>query len=155
VRSDEPLRGAPQDFDFDSDEDVEVGSIPSSTRKSKQGKHPTKMVPSYSDEDSSDTDEGGRITMANMEARSRALDETAVAEAELDAQELRQAALELSDNDMDMEGEEAGGELTLPTAAEREEEKNKGGPDVPTVQQRMKYCVRVLGNFKKRAEKGR
>lgn len=155
MRSDEPLRGVPQEFDFDSDEDEEVGSIPSSTRKLKSGKIPAVLALSQSDEDSSDAEEGDKITMANMEARSRALDETAVAEAELDAEELRQAALDASDDDVDMEGEEVDGELRLPTATEKEEEQTKGGPDVHTVQQRMKHCVRVLGNFKKRAEKGR
>lgn len=152
--SDEPLRGAPQEFDFDSDEDDGAGPILSTARISKQAR-PATIVPSNSDEDSSDSDEGGKITMANIEARSRALDEAAAAEAEIDAQELRQAALEASDDDIDMEEEDIDGELRLPTVTEREEEKNKGGPDVHTVQQRMKHCVRVLGNFKKRAEKGR
>lgn len=95
--------------------------------------------------------------MANMEARSRALDEAAAAEAELDAEELRKAALGVDDEDIDMDDhdDEVDREVRLPTAAEREEEQTQGGPDVQAVQHRMRHCVRVLGNFKKRAEKGR
>jgi len=92
--------------------------------------------------------------MANMEARSRAIDEAAAADAELDAEELRREALEAGDENMS-DDQEVDDEIRLPTAAEREEEKAKGGPDVQTVQERMRHCVRVLGNFKKHAEKGR
>lgn len=92
-----------------------------------------------------------------MEARSHALDEAAAAEAQLDAEELRQAAFEAEDEDVDMDDdeEEVDGEIRLPTAEERDKEKLQGGPDVHTVQQRMRHCVRVLGKFKTRAEKGR
>jgi ribosomal RNA methyltransferase Nop2 len=94
--------------------------------------------------------------MANIEARSRALDEAAAAEAELDAEELRQAAFAVDDEDIDMDDDdEVDKEFRLPTAAEREEETLQGGPDVQTVQHRMRHCVRVLGNFKKRTEKDR
>ena len=92
--------------------------------------------------------------MANMEARSRALDATAAANAELDAEELRREALEAEDKNMS-DDQEVDIKIRLPTVAEREEEKAKGGPDVQAVQERMRYCVRVLGNFKKCAEKGR
>lgn len=159
--SDEPLRGPVQEFDFGSDEEEEVQLIPSKVKKSKQFERPAKIIPTASDasdsDDSDEGEEGGKITMANMEARSRALDEAVAAEAELDAEELRQAALEADDEDVDMadDEEEVDGEIRLPTAAEREEEKARGGPDVHTVQQRMRHCVRVLGNFKKRAEKDR
>ncbi|KAF9453230.1 NOL1/NOP2/sun family putative RNA met [Macrolepiota fuliginosa MF-IS2] len=158
AEDDEPLRGPVQVFDFDSDEEEQL--VPSKAKKSKQFERPAKIIPTASDasdSDDSDEDEGGeKITMGNMEARSRALDEAAAAEAELDAEELRQAALEADDEDVDMEGEEeVDGEIRLPTTAEREEEKTQGGPDVHTVQQRMRYCVRVLGNFKKRAEQER
>lgn len=165
--SDEPLRGPVQELDFNSDDDDEEEEeedelVMSKVKKSKQFERPVNIIPTASDEsDSSESgEEDGKITMGNMEARSRALDEAAAADAELDAEELRQAALEAEDEeedgDVDMgDGEEASGEFMLPTAAEKEEEKLRGGPDIQTVQQRMKYCVRVLGNFRKRAEKGR
>jgi ribosomal RNA methyltransferase Nop2 len=35
------------------------------------------------------------------------------------------------------------------TPEEREVEKKAGGPDVLTVQRRLRHCVRVLQNFKK------
>ena len=68
------------------------------------------------DTDSDDDAEGPRITMKNMEARSRALDARAAREAELDAEEMRQAELageesdgddlgDVDDVDMDEEGE--------------------------------------------------
>lgn len=101
-----------------------------------------------------------------MEARSRALDAQAAQDAELDAEEMRNAQLAgedegddfgNADDDEDMEDEEDGDEdaFHLPTAEEREEEKKIGGPDVHVVQRRMRECVRVLGNFKKRAAEGR
>lgn len=100
--------------------------------------------------------------MANMEARSKALDARAAAEAELDAEELRGAQEdEEEDEDVDMDGEadEEGNmdaePFHLPTTAEREEEKARGGPDLQVVQRRLRECVRVLEKFSKRAEKGR
>ncbi|KXN85473.1 Putative ribosomal RNA methyltransferase nop2 [Leucoagaricus sp. SymC.cos] len=141
---DEPIRGLVQELDFGSDEEEEeLQVIPSKLRKSKQFERPANIIPTASDasdSDESDEGEGDRITMANMEARSRALDEAAAAEAELDAEELRQAALDADDEDVEMDDGE---------------EEVDGGPDVHTVQQRMRHCVRVLGNFKKRAEKDR
>lgn len=135
--------------------------------KSKQNERPSRIIPTASDDssdsnsDSSTDDEDGPITMANMEARSRALDANAAAEAELDAQELQEAAVDDEDDeDVDMDGDEdENGEMSeepfrLPTAEEREEEKGTV-PDVHAVQRRLRECVRVLGKFKRLAEKGR
>ena len=153
--SDEPLRGPVQEFNFDSDEEDDGQLLPSQVKKSKQFERPVKVIPTASDaSDSDDSNEDIRVTMANMEARSRALDATAATNAELDAEELRREALEAEDKNMS-DDQEVDMKIRLPTAAEREEEKAKGGPDVQTVQERMRYCVRVLGSFKKRAEKGR
>lgn len=96
--------------------------------------------------------------MANMEARSRALDAQAVLEADLDAEEMQfQAEEDEEDDDVDMEGEidEDGDAFQLPTSEERAEEKKNGGPDVHVVQRRMRECVRIMGNFKRLAAKGR
>ncbi|TFK54980.1 NOL1/NOP2/sun family putative RNA met [Heliocybe sulcata] len=159
---DDPLRGPVEELDLGSDDEEDeaaVGKLRS--RRSKQQERPGKIIPTGSDD--SDQDSGdesdGAITMANMEARSRALDARAAREAELDMEEMQQAAEgegEEDDLDVDMEGdEEVGGEeFVLPTAEEREEEKKVGGPDVHLVQRRMRQCVRVLGNFK-RLGKGR
>jgi ribosomal RNA methyltransferase Nop2 len=127
-------------------------------KKSKQRERPAKIVPTTSDHSSDDDDsdengESGPVTMANMEARSRALDAEALAEAERDIEE-QQAALEAEEVDFDGEAED-GDLFHLPTPQEREEEKKAGGPDVQLVQLRMRECVRVLGNFKKLAAKGR
>jgi 25S rRNA (cytosine2870-C5)-methyltransferase len=106
--------------------------------------------------------------MANMEARSRKLDEQAQADAALDAEEMQDAALGNDENDddddADMDGDEDeevnenGNVETEPfrllTPQEREEEKKSGGPDVQLVQRRMRECVRVLGKFRKLAGKG-
>ncbi|KII89210.1 hypothetical protein PLICRDRAFT_110140 [Plicaturopsis crispa FD-325 SS-3] len=53
-----------------------------------------------------------------------------------------------------MDGEE-GDIFVLPTTEEREAEKKAGGPDVNVVQRRMRECVRILGNFRRLAAKGR
>lgn len=93
--------------------------------------------------------------MANIEARSRALDAEAAREAELDIQELQDAvaAGETDDDDLeeaDGEGDDAPSErVKVLTPEEREAEKKAGGPDVLTVQRRLRHCVRVLQNFKK------
>ena len=154
----------------DEDEEPEL-PVKLKGKKSKQQDRPLKIIPTGSDDSSDesedDEDEDGPVTMKNMEARSRALDARAAREAELDAEEMRLAELagEQSDDDLadaddvDMDEEGEGGEdsedFVLPTAEEREEEKKRGGPDVHTVQRRMRECVRVLGNFKKLAAKGR
>ena len=166
--SDDLLQGEPQELDLGSDED-ELELAPSKTKgkKSKQHERPAKIIPTASDDSSDDEDEedDGPITMANMEARSKALDAQAAREAQLDMEELQRAAQagdddDLADDDededeeMDDEGREAEA-FHLPTAEEREEEKKAGGPDVHTVQRRMRECVRVLGNFKKRGAPGR
>lgn len=111
---------------------------------------------SSSDEDSGEEDQ--HVTMGNMEKLSRALDAEAAHEAELDLEEMQNAALAEEDEDDDVgmedEDEEEGGLFRLPTAEEREEEK-KGVSDVQVVQRRMRQCVKVLRNFKKLAEKDR
>jgi ribosomal RNA methyltransferase Nop2 len=111
-------------------------------------------------EEEEDDDEP--VTMANMAARSRQLDALALADAEMDA-ELLHTVVENDDDDDEMatDGEEdANGDIDaepfhLPTPAERDEEKAKGGPDVQAVQRRMQHCIRVLAKFSQRAEKGR
>ncbi|RDB21272.1 25S rRNA (cytosine-C(5))-methyltransferase nop2 [Hypsizygus marmoreus] len=159
---DEPFRGTLQEFDFDTDEDdTELQPI-SKRNKSKQSEKPSKIIPTGSDNSDSDdsSDEGGRITMNNMEARSRALDAKAAAEAELDAEELQGAAME-DDEEDDMDREvDADGDIDaepfhLPAASEREAEKQSGGPDLHVVQRRMRECVRVLGKFRRLAEENR
>ncbi|TFK42680.1 NOL1/NOP2/sun family-domain-containing protein [Crucibulum laeve] len=163
-QEDESLRGPVQEFDFDSDEEDEPVFKPLKGKKSKQLERPLKIIPSGKDSDDSDeeSDEDGPVTMANMEARSRALDAKAAAEAELDMEEFQGGADdEEEDDEMDLDGEEdVNGDIDaepfhLPTAAEREEEKEAGGPDLHVVQRRMRECVRVLGRFNRLAEKGR
>lgn len=103
-----------------------------------------------------------------MEARSKALEEQAARDAELDAEELREAAMAYGsdmEDDMDMEGagddemdEMGGGDgdgFELPTAEEREEERKTGAQDLGVVHRRMKHCARVLSNFRKLAAKDR
>ncbi|KAG1891247.1 NOL1/NOP2/sun family RNA met [Suillus subluteus] len=139
---DDLLRGVPEELDLGSD-DEEVELLPQKGRKSKQAERPTKIIPTASDEDSDDEsdNEDGPITAKNIESRSRALDEKAAHEAELDMEEMQNAALEGSDEDVDMEGEEEDAEaFHLPTAEEREEEKNRVA-DVHVVQRRMRECV--------------
>ena len=168
-RSDDMLRGTVEELDLGSDEDEEEELVPAKLKgkRSKQLEHPTKIIPTgsdaSSDEDEDDEDEDGPVTMANMEARSRAMDAKAAREAELDAEEMRNAEVDTegddefadADEDEGEEGEGAAEPFELPTAEEREEEKKAGGPQVHVVQRRMRECVRVLGNFKKRAAKGR
>ncbi|KAL0947017.1 hypothetical protein HGRIS_013161 [Hohenbuehelia grisea] len=163
---DELLRGPVEELDLGSDDDDEVPVLKSKSKKSKQAERPKKIIPdasSDSDSDASEEDDEERVTMANMEARSRALDAAAAAEAELDAEELQRAAEAGEDDDdddldMDVDGDadEVDAEpFHLPTAEEREAEEKAGVPDVLVVQRRMRECVKVLGKFKKRAEKGR
>lgn len=95
-----------------------------------------------------------------MEARSRALDAKAMAEAELDIEEFREGAKSDDDeDDIDVDAvdddKNSGEPFHLPTASEREAEKQSGGPDLHVVQRRIQECVRVLGKFKRLAEKGR
>ncbi|KAK0197210.1 NOL1/NOP2/sun family RNA met [Armillaria mellea] len=163
VEDDEPLRGHVQEFQFSDDDQEDEPVLPVKAKKSKQSERPTKIIPTGSDKssdsDGEESDEDGPTTMANMEARSRALDAKAAAEAELDAEELQQAAFDEGDDDFDMDDDvdevDEEDKFRLPTAAEREEEKKSGGPDVHLVQRRMRECVRVLGRFKKLAEPGR
>ncbi|KAM5533269.1 hypothetical protein V8D89_013046 [Ganoderma adspersum] len=168
---DDLLRGPTQELDLGSDDEEEEEEVPVKlkSKKSKQADRPLKIIPTVSDassdeSDEDEDDEDGPVTMKNIEARSRALDAKAAREAELDIEEMQQAALageesgdDFADADMDEEGEgeEGSEEFVLPTAEEREGEKKKGGPDVHTVQRRMRECVRVLGSFKRLAAKGR
>ena len=104
----------------------------------------------------------GKTTIANMEARSRAMDAEAAREAELDIQELQDAvaAGEEGDGDfdeMDGDGDGADGDgpsepVKILTPEQREAEKKAGGPDLITVQRRLRYCVRALENFRKFGE---
>lgn len=160
--SDEPLRGPIQAFDFDSDDEPDVQEPVLKSKKSKQSQRPSKIIPTGSDKSSSDEedsdDEEERITMANMEARSRALDAKADAEAELDVEEMMEAAEDGDDEDaidLDGEGGEDGEIFRLPTAEQRDAEEKSGGPDVQGVQRRIQEITRVLGRFKKLGEKGR
>ncbi|KAK0228443.1 NOL1/NOP2/sun family RNA met [Armillaria fumosa] len=163
VEDDEPLRGPVKEFQFSDDEEEDESVLPLKAKKSKQSERPTKIIPTGSDKSSDsgeeESDEDGPTTMANMEARSRALDAKAAAEAELDAEELQQAAFDEGDDDLEMDDDvdevDEEDNFHLPTAAEREEEKKSGVPDVHLVQRRMRECVRVLGRFKKLAEPGR
>ncbi|KAG0705915.1 NOL1/NOP2/sun family RNA met [Suillus ampliporus] len=154
---DDLLQGVPEELDLGSDDEDEVELFSKKSRKSKQAERPTKIVPTVSDEDSDDEDddEDGPITAKNIESRSRALDEKAAREAELDIEEMQNATFEGSDEDIDVEGEGEDAEaFHLPTAEERAEEKNHVA-DVHVVQRRMRECVRILGNFRKLAAKGR
>ncbi|KAJ7470665.1 NOL1/NOP2/sun family RNA met [Mycena latifolia] len=163
---DDMLRGPVQEFDFGSDAEEDEPPAPLLRgRKSKQSAAPAKVVPTGSDDSSEssdeDDDEDGPTTMANMEARSRALDAKAAAEAELDIEEYQEAAAsDEEEEDVDMEGQEdANGDIDaepfrLPTAAEKEEEK-LSVPDVHIVQRRIRECVRILAKFKRLAEEGR
>ncbi|OAX43547.1 NOL1/NOP2/sun family putative RNA met [Rhizopogon vinicolor AM-OR11-026] len=155
------VRGVPEELDLGSDDEEEVELLPKKIRKSKQAERPTKIIPTMSDEEDEDEDsdvdqEDGPITAKNIESRSRALDEKAAREAELDMEEMQNAAFEGSDDeDIDMEGEGEDEEaFHLPTAEERAEEKQHVA-DVHVVQRRMRECVRVLGSFRKLGAKGR
>lgn len=164
--SDDFLGGRTQELDLGSDaSDGEVVQPKFKSKKSKQASKPTKIIPdgSSSDSSSEEDEDEGPVTLSNMEARSRALDVRAAKEAQLDAEELQLAEQigaedddELDENDGDgaseAEGEDEGA-FVLPIAAEREEEKRLGGPDVHVVQRRMRECVRILGKWKKLGEK--
>lgn len=152
------------ELDLGSDEEDEEPAAPSAklrSKRSKQAERPQKIIPTgsdlsdSSDEDEDAEDEDGPVTIANMEARSRALDAAAAHEAELDEAELRAEADGEDDSEFEgadeMEGDEALDEdaFVLPTAEEREAEKASGGPDVHLVQRRMREVVRILGKWKK------
>ncbi|KAF8628441.1 hypothetical protein AX15_003957 [Amanita polypyramis BW_CC] len=150
---DEYLGNPIQEFDFDSAAEEE--DLPVKRTRSKQLEKPTKIIPT--DESDSDlSSEDGPVTISNIEARSRAMDEKAAQDAELDAEELRAVVGEEEDDDIAMDVEESSDTepFRLPTAEEREQEKNNGGPDIVVVQQRMRGCVRRLNSFKKYAGKG-
>ncbi|KAI0318653.1 NOL1/NOP2/sun family-domain-containing protein [Amylostereum chailletii] len=160
---DDPLRGPAMELDLGSDEsDDELIPLPSKlkSKKSKQAERPTKIIPTGSD-DSSDEDEDeedGPVNIANMEARSRALDVRAAQDAELDAEEMRlEDQVEDDDDEFDgvddMEEDEVADEgaegFVLPTAEERDAERKSGGGEVHIMQRRMRECVKILGRWKK------
>ena len=151
-----------QELDFDTDsENDEPLKFPTKKPKPIRLDRPLKIIPTGSESDSSDSgsEDGGKrvkgkTTIANIEARSRAMDAQASREAELDMQELQDAvaAGEVEGDDFDeMEGDEDGPSepVKILTPGERETEKKAGGPDVITVQRRLRHCVKVLENFKK------
>lgn len=160
VYSDEPLRGPVQEFDFGSDSEDEAPITLTKKSKSKQLDRPLKIIPTGSDASDSSDEEDEPVTMANMEARSRALDDQAALEADLDLEEMQNAVADGEEEDdddlaIDPDADEQDVEpFHLPTAGEREHEKKLGGPDVHLVQRRMRECVRILNNFRK-LSKGR
>ncbi|KAF8636611.1 hypothetical protein AX17_003421 [Amanita inopinata Kibby_2008] len=141
---------------FDSDQEEQQSS---KQKRPVQNRGRSQVIATRSDDsgtDSSSLDEDGPVTIANMEALSRAMDERAVQEAALDAEELRAAAAG-DDDGMDIDENENGEyePFRLPTVEEREQEKVSGGPDIIVVQRRMRECVRILVNFKNRSDKDR
>ncbi|TFK76544.1 NOL1/NOP2/sun family putative RNA met [Pluteus cervinus] len=162
LESDGLHQGPIQELALGSD-DEELPVALGRTKKSKQLGRPSKIIPTGSDDSNSDDgsdDSDGPITMANMEARSRALDAKAFEEAEADLAEAQEQDAG-DDENLDMDGEEdqngdAEAEpFRLLTKEELEEEAANGGPDVHLVQRRIRECIRILGKFKKLAEKGR
>jgi hypothetical protein len=112
---------------------------------------------SDSDTDENEDDEDAPITASNFAARSRALDARAAREAQLDVEELQNAAQVEADEfdgveDMDDDEDEVDApgaeDFILPTTEERAEEKRSGGPEVHVVQKRMRECVRILKRWK-------
>ncbi|KAI0273682.1 NOL1/NOP2/sun family-domain-containing protein [Gloeopeniophorella convolvens] len=154
------LRGPAQELEFSSDSEDEspARSVNVKSRKSKQTRQSVKTGTTRSDATSdSEEDEDDPVTVANFEARSRALDVKAAREAQLDAEEFQDAAGAGADefegaDDIDDDEEEVdapGAEtFVLPTAEERAEEKKAGGPEVHVVQMRMRECVRMLRRWK-------
>jgi ribosomal RNA methyltransferase Nop2 len=129
------LQGPVEELDLGSnDEDNdEPLLIPSKHTKSKQLAKPAKIIPTgSSDSEDPEGDDDGPTTMANMEARSRALDAKAALEASLDMEEMQLAALqgqdEGDDDDVDMDGQidDDGEAFHLPTAEERGKNANLG-----------------------------
>jgi ribosomal RNA methyltransferase Nop2 len=92
--------------------------------------------------DSGSDDSDGPVTGKNIEARSRRLEQRAAEDAELERAEANYT-------------EATETFFKLPTAEEREKEKEAGGPDVQEIQMRMAECVKVLNDFKKLAAEGR
>ncbi|THG94596.1 hypothetical protein EW026_g6909 [Hermanssonia centrifuga] len=155
---DDMLRGPIQELDLgseDDDEEEELPAVKTKGQKSKQHERPSKIIPTGSDasSDEEDEDEEAPVTMANMEARSRALDAAAVREADLDAEEMRQAELvgeeedDFADADMDADEEGEGDEeaFQLPTAEEREQEKKTGGPQAAG--SRSEYVSQLISDI--------
>lgn len=134
------------DLDSSDEEDKMKKRMPK--LKNRHKPPPQNIIPDPdSDSDSSDDE---RVTAVNMESRARALDEEAMLEAQLDDEELlNAAALDGENADMDELGDGDGEGFVLPSIEEREIEKQRGGPELADVQHRMQICARVLSNFKK------
>lgn len=110
--------------------------------------HQLDKLSTDSETSTDDEEKNDRITMKNMEARSRALDQQALNEANRDVEEVRKAAL----------GDAEEGDIPtfdLPTAEERDAELSGTGPMLETLKSRMHDCVMVLSDFKKLAQSGR
>lgn len=165
--SDEPLRAPAQEFDFDTDSEGDTNLSKTKQRSRLLDRSLKNLLTGtesgFSDSEDSGSEDGrkrtkGKTTLANMEARSRAMDAEAAKEAEIDIQELQDAvaAGEMDDEDLDgVDGDEDDGEeggssepIKVLTSEEREAEKKAGGPDIFTVQRRLRHCARVLQNFK-------
>lgn len=154
---DEPFQpGAVEEIDLDSDEEEAAPPVKLKSKRSKQAEAPTKIIPTLSDA-SSDDDDDEDVTMANMEKKSKALDLQAIADAEMDLAEIQAAAAEgeLDDDELSDGVDPDDDAFHLPTQEEKEQEAKTGGPDVHSIQRRMREIVRVLAKFSKRAEKGR
>lgn len=129
--------GPQQQFDWSEDEDPDAGAL--------------NDAPSDSEDDSAEEDEDGRVTIRNMERKSRALDAKADREAKLDLAELQEAEEDGAEDadefdDADFEP------FDLPTAEQR---KAATTEDPQDVYKRMRACAMVLGNFKKYAQEDR
>lgn len=148
-------RGPQEELDLGSSDDDDEPLLPSKLKR--KGKLKPSDGDSSAEEDSEEDSDEERITAANMEARTRALDEQAALDAEIDAEELRNAAAAIGDDDSEMDeaGDGDGDGLQLPTAEEREEEKKTGASDLGLVMRRLQHCARVLNNFKKLGAKDR
>lgn len=149
-----------QDFVFGSD-DTDHEDSPTTHRSGgdRLGKSKFPVEPAGSDTSEDDSEP---LTMANMEARSRALDTKIAADIEEDVMELKKVAGEvedgtsIADDAVASDGiEDANQPLHLPTVGEKEEEEKNGGPSIQVVKRRMQDCVRVLRNFRQLAEKNR
>ncbi|THH26948.1 hypothetical protein EUX98_g7250 [Antrodiella citrinella] len=162
LMDDDLLRGNVQELDLgsDSDEESEPAPVRLKGKKSKQAARPAKIIPTGSDASSSNEDDEASddepITMANMEARSRALDAKAIRDAALDIEEMQAAEREGAEGDDDFDGEEdEEGEaeedeegFSLPSAAEREEEMAAGGPQFGAKgRPRSEYVAQLIADI--------
>lgn len=154
VEDDDSLNGVENDESSEGWEGIQdEDTLPAQTRSLFEDSDD-----SASDSDTDENeDEDAPITASNFAARSRALDARAAREAQLDAEELQNAAQVEADEfdgveDMDDDEDEVDApgaeDFILPTTEERAEEKRSGGPEVHIVQKRMRECVRILKRWK-------